>query len=91
MVIAKKNELAVFAATFLDQNRYLEAVMTAGKQALCVLYGLDVGLNLGRAHKFMKKIATSSQYVEPERLPPTSDAGRIQSPCVPYSSGMEGK
>ena len=62
-------------------GRMYKEIEEAGHQALAILYGCKPGsdLNYEHASKFSEKVASSSCYLPPERLPPTSDAARFHS------------
>ena len=53
----------------------------SGHQALLTIYGCSPtsDLDFERAAKFSEKVVSSSSYLPPERLPPTSDAARFHS------------
>ena len=61
----------------VEQNQ--QDIEEAGNKALATLYGHIKDLNLERAAKFTEKVVSRSAYLPPERLPPTSDAGRFHS------------
>ncbi len=82
--LAKYQKLQNLATVFTMADRSHEEIEQAGNKALVVLYGCtqDWDLNFERASKFTEKVASSSRYLPPERLPPTSDAARFHSQRV---------
>lgn len=79
--MAKYCSLQEFSRIFMLENQNYKDIEPAGNQALATLYGCMPGkdLNFQRASKFTEKVASSSSYLPPERLPPTSDAARFHS------------
>ena len=79
--LEKYKELHKAAQVFMTPNRSQEEIEKAGNEALAALYACKHGndLNLERASKFSEKVASSSHYVPPERLPPTTDAAKFHS------------
>ena len=79
--MAKYKDLQESATVFITPEKSQEAVEAAGNKALAMLYACKQGtdLNLERASKFSERVASSSSYVPPERLPPTTDAARFHS------------
>jgi hypothetical protein len=69
---------------FLMADGSHQDVECAGNKAIATLYGCMFGsdLNFKRASKFTEKVSTSSCYLPPERLPPTTDAARFHSQRV---------
>ena len=67
------------AFMFIDISRYF--IQQAGEDAMLEIYGCATSpsLNAARATKFLMQVATSTQYVSPEKLPPTSDAASFHS------------
>ena len=80
----KYSVLYPHAQTFLSPDSKLEDIEKFGEKALVVLYSGISGsdLNFTRASKFTEKVVSTSSYVPPERLPPTSDAARYHSQRV---------
>ena len=64
---------------YITPDKGQESVEAAGNKALAVLYGCKQGtdLNVEQPSKFSERVASSSSYVPPERLPPTTDAARF--------------
>ena len=79
--LGKWHELKDVAQAFLDPNKTQEEIEKLGHTSLCILYGCstNTGLDFERASRFSNKVATSSSYLPPERLPPTSDAAKFHS------------
>lgn len=79
--INKYKDLQNASKVFMDADRSHDEIEKAGNEALATLYGAPQGsdLNFERAAKFSEKVVSSSSYLPPERLPPTSDAGRFHS------------
>ena len=82
--VHKYRDLKELAELFTSADANKEEIEKAGIQAIATLYGCKHGsdLNLERASKFNEKVASSSSYLPPERLPPTSDAARFHSQHV---------
>lgn len=69
---------------FYRKDQPKENIHKAGNEALGVLYASKHGSNLDleRTSKFSEKVSSSSQYLPPERLPPTKDAAKCHSERV---------
>ena len=69
------------ARIFMVANRTDEEIEKAGNEALAIIYGCKPGmdLNFERASRSSEKVFSSSCYLPPEHLPPTSDAARFHS------------
>jgi hypothetical protein len=82
--MGKYRDLKEFAELFMAMNINHEEIELSGKQAIGIIYGCKQGsdFNLERASKFTEKAASSSGYLPPELLPPTSDAARFHSQRV---------
>ena len=82
--LSKYRSLTEYSKVFLKPNQQRADVEEAGNHALAILYGGTSGsdLNFERAPRFSGKVVSNSQYLPPERLPPTSDAGRFHSQRV---------
>ena len=80
-VLAKHAALQKSADVFMLPTSSKKDIETAGEEALLVIYGCtsSVTLDAARVTKFLQKVATSTQYVSPEKLPPTSDAAAFHS------------
>ncbi len=79
--MGKYADLQEASKLFMLANSKHEDIEKAGNQALAILYGSVHGwdLNFERASKFTEKVVSSSCYMPPERLPPTSDAAKFHS------------
>jgi 5'-3' exonuclease len=77
-------ELKEFTVFFMAAATNREEIEQVGNQAIATVYGCKhcSDLNLKRASRFIEKVASSSGYLPPERLPPTSDAARFHSQRV---------
>ena len=66
---------------FMMPNRTHEEIEKAGNEALAIIYSCKLGkdLNFECASRFFEKVVSSSCYLPPEHLPPTSDAARFHS------------
>ncbi len=74
--IGKVTVLMKYAA--LQKSTYIlmspssseEDIKKAGEEALLVIYGctISLSLNSARVTKFLQNVATSTQYVSPEKL-----------------------
>lgn len=82
--MGKYRELQELSKLFMTADATHTDIEEAGNQAMATIYGCKFGfdLNFERASKFMGKVASSSCYLPPERLPPTSDATRFHSQRV---------
>ena len=76
--LAKAEALEMAASVFLEEGQPQGNIDAAGSVALAVLYGCP-DLNSGRVSKFTEKVLSTSNYVPPERLPPTDEAARFHS------------
>ena len=74
------------ARIFLDENATEYDIINAGKAALVSLYKGTVCEILDdlRLLRFHQKVATSTTFVQPEHLPPTSSAAKYHSLHVFY-------
>ena len=73
--VKKALKLAPFASTFMKPNARKQEIYDAGGGSMCILYSLKhESLDLGRAEKYKESVATATQAVEVQTLPPTSDA-----------------
>ncbi|KAK3735834.1 hypothetical protein QZH41_007479 [Actinostola sp. cb2023] len=66
---------------FMSPSSSKEAIEKAGEKALLVIYGCPTSpnLNSARVKKFQVMVATSAEYVPPEKLPPTTEAASHHS------------
>ena len=82
--MSKYRSLTEYSKVFLKPNQQRADVEEAGNHALAILYGGTSGsdVNFERTSRFSGKVVSNSQYLPPERLPPTSDAGRFHSQRV---------
>lgn len=82
--MANYGDLKDAAKQFMMPDRNQDDIQHAGCEAIGVLYGSKHGsdLNAERASKFSEKVASSSSYLPPERLPPTTDAAKFHSQRV---------
>ena len=66
---------------FMSPNKNHNEVEQAGNEAPAIIYACKQGtyLSLERASKLSEKVASSSRYVPPECLPPTTDAAKFHS------------
>ena len=80
-VMNKYRSLQEASKLFILPDRNHTEIEQVGNQAISTLYGGIPGsdLNFERASKFSEKVVSSSSYLPPERLPPTSDAARFHS------------
>ena len=71
---------------FDSQLSLKEDVIAAGEEALIILYNGKVERNLDslRYKIYCDKVVSSSCYVHPQTLPPTSSAAKYHSVCVYY-------
>jgi len=76
--LAKVESLEMVASVFYEEDQLQSNIDAAGGIALAILYGC-ADLDSGREYKFKEKVLSTSNYVPPERLPPTSDAARFHS------------
>ena len=69
------------AAVFQDSNACSGDIIAAGENALVSLYNGKPGEKLDtlRFHRFCHKVSSSTSYVQPRNLPPTSSAARYHS------------
>ena len=79
--LEKWSSLQEYGKCFILPGKTQEEIEKTGQQALGVVYGCVPGndLDFERAARFSKKVVTSSSYIPPERLPPTTDAARYHS------------
>jgi hypothetical protein len=80
-VLSKYAALKESISVFMSPSSLKEDIEKAGEEALLVIYGCtaSLSLNSARVAKFMQKVATATQYVSPEKLPPTCDAAAFHS------------
>ena len=80
-VLKKYIALKSHVATFMNQASSKERIKEAGEKALLEIYGCPSlqSIDAARVEKFQMKVAASSGYVAPEKLPPTSDAASFHS------------
>lgn len=66
---------------FMQPSASKEEIDAAGEKALLILHGGEKfpSLNVLRWETFKKKVATATKYVQPEDLPPTSEAAKHHS------------
>ena len=74
------------AEIFLSENATEDEIVRAGEAALVCLYKgkSEDTLNKLRIQRFNQKVSTSTSYVQPESLPPTSSAAKYHSLRVYY-------
>ena len=79
--IRSDNHFITRAEIFLQENATLAGISSAGESALVCLYTRAVGDTLDklRLQRFHQKVATSTRFVQPENLPPTSSAAKYHS------------
>ena len=80
-VLSKYAALSRAADVFLSADSSKADIEKSGENALLVIYGCTSSLTLNdaRVTRFLQRVATSTQYVSPEKLPPTSDAAVLHS------------
>ena len=80
-VLKKFEQLKDSAAIFMSHTSSREDIARAGEKALLEIYGTpkSPNLNAARVEKFQVKVANSSVYVAPEKLPPTTNAASFHS------------
>lgn len=80
-VLKKYAELERCSSIFMSPSSSKAEIERAGEDALLIIYGCTTSLTLdsARVDKFQQKVATATQYVSPEKLPPTSDAAIFHS------------
>ena len=68
-------------AVFYKKDSTAEEVAQAGEELFKLLHQCQklLDLNKARLHKFCEKVASSTSYVDPATLPPTSNAARFHS------------
>ena len=69
------------AEVFLQENATLADISSAGEASLVCLYKRAVGDTLDKLRllRYHQKVATSTRFVQPENLPPTSSAAKYHS------------
>ena len=69
------------AEDFLQENATLADTSIAGEAALVCMYTGAVGDTLYKLRllRFHQNVATSTRFVQPENLPPTSSAAKYHS------------
>ena len=79
--IRSDNHFIIRAEIFLRENATLADISSAGEAALLCLYTSALGDTLDklRSQRFYQKVATSTHFVQPENLPPTSSAAKYHS------------
>ncbi len=79
--LEKYKLLVEHAKVFMAPDQSYAEIEKAGQKALAVIYGCKpcTVLDFERATRFSKKVASSSTYIPPERLPPTTDSARFHS------------
>ena len=80
-IMKKHNVIQQSSDVFYATHSTHEEVSSAGEAIFKVLYCCSKAcdLNEGRLHKFCEKVASSTTYVEPQSLPPTSESARFHS------------
>ncbi|KAG0713878.1 hypothetical protein GWK47_015218 [Chionoecetes opilio] len=80
-VLKKYAELERCSSIFMSPSSSKAEIERAGEDALLIIYGCTTSLSLdsARVDKFQQKVGTATQYVSPEKLPPTSDAAIFHS------------
>ena len=80
-VLNKYREMETCVDVFMSPSSSQAEIKTAGEVAFLITYGCSpsTSLDLERANRFQQKVATATQYVSPEKLPPTSDAATFHS------------
>lgn len=80
-VLTKYTALNKSAAVFMSPSSSKQDIEQAGEDAMLEIYGCttSLSLNAARVTKFLLKVATSTQYVSPEKLPPTNEAAAFHS------------
>ena len=80
-VLTKYTALQKSASVFISPSSSKEEIEKAGEDAMLVIYGSSTSLTLtaARVAKFLQKVATSTGFVSPEKLPPTNDASTLHS------------
>ena len=79
--ILSDKHFMTLAEVFLQENATLADISSAGEASLVCLYTGAVGdlLDTLRLLRFHQKVATSTLFVQPENLPPTSSAAKYHS------------
>ena len=80
-VLSKYAALSRAVDVFVSANSSKGDIEKLGEKAILVIYGCTSSLTLNdtRVARFLQRVATSTQYVSPEKLPPTSDAAALHS------------
>ena len=80
-VLSKYKTLQQSASIFMSSHASKQDIEKAGKESLLTIYGCtsSPSLNAARVARFQIKVATSAEYVSPEKLPPTYDAAVFHS------------
>ena len=79
-VLMKYAVLKTTASVFKCPSSSPESIEKAGEDALLKMYGCtSATLNSARVAKFSSKVSTSTTYVPPEKLPPTSHGAIFHS------------
>ena len=80
-VLKKYAELEQCSSIFMSPSSSKGEIKRAGEDVLLVIYGCTTSLSLdsARVDKFMLKVSKATQYVSPEKLPPTSNAAIFHS------------
>ena len=79
--VRSDNHFITQAEVFLQENATLADISSAGEAALACLYTGAVGDTLDKLRllRFHQKVATSTRFMQPENLPPTSSAAKYHS------------
>ena len=86
--IRSDNHFITRAELFLQENATLADISSAGEASLVCLYTRAVGdtLDILRLQRFHQKVATSTRFMQPKHLPPTSSAAKYPA-CVFFFRG----
>ena len=79
--IRSDKDFITLAEVFMQENATFVDISRAGEAALVCLYTGAVGDTLDKLRllRFHQKVATSTRFVQPETLPPTSSAAMYHS------------
>ena len=77
-VISNNTDFIQAANVFIGKSSSKKEIEDAGEKALLILYGGEksASLNVHRWDTFQKKVASASKFVQPQDLPPTSEAAK---------------
>ena len=91
--LRNSEDFSIQAEVFNNRLAMAEEIATAGEKALVSFYSRSKGgdtLDQLRLQNFCQKVHSSTSFVHPQTLPPTSGAARYFSFSLSLSTDVEG-